>query len=289
MLFDVLSKMPTARPDILYKYLSPSTAKIVLDTNSFRWGSPNTFNDIFDVLREFAPGISGEEFFLESFARKFNQQILGLGARSEIDSQLLKKACSAVLREEERTLIAELVNGQRYHWEQWIQDLRIFCMTERKDLATMWAHYAADHKGIVLGLDFRQEAHEMAWQIAKRVNYTDEPCSSAHLDGLVEDYLTRRIPDRFVDVCLRKKEEWLNEREWRAVTVKREGETGLYSDWSFDPRAIRGMILGAKMDKEEKSELINLFHSRYPHASIHQAVPKPPGTFEFECVLREQE
>jgi len=274
--------MSAHRPDILYKYLSPSTAKIVLDTNSFRWGSPKTFNDIFDVLREFAPGISAEEFFSESFARKINQDILGGG--SEIDSEWLKKACSALLREEERKIISELVDGQKSHWEQWIQDLRIFCMTERNDLATMWAHYAADHKGIVLGLDFRLEAHEMAWQIAKKVDYTDEPCTSATLDGLVEDYRTRRIPDRFVEVCLRKKTEWQSEKEWRAVAVKSEEETGLYSDWVFNPKAIRGMILGVKMDKEEKNELINLFRTRYPHASIHQAVAKPPGTIEFESV-----
>jgi hypothetical protein len=272
--------MSTKRPHILYKYLTSSTAKIVLGTNSFRWGSPKIFNDIFDVLREFAPGFSAEEFLAEAFNRKINQDILGAG--KQIDSERLKKLCSKLLSEGERKFISNQMDKQKYLWEQWVQDLRIFCMTERKDLATMWAHYAADHSGIVLGLDFRPEAHEMAWQIAEKVTYTDEPCSFATLDGLVELYRTRRNHDLVVDVCLRKKAEWLNEHEWRAVTVKRPEENGLYSDWNFDPKAVSEMILGAKMAQEEKNEFINLFRIRYPHASIQQAVPKPSGTIEFK-------
>jgi hypothetical protein len=41
--------MTVATERKFYKYMSAPTAQRVLDTNSFRWALPKTFNDPFDV------------------------------------------------------------------------------------------------------------------------------------------------------------------------------------------------------------------------------------------------
>jgi hypothetical protein len=38
-------------PDILYKYMTADTAKIVLETKKLRWQSPDQFNDIHELQR----------------------------------------------------------------------------------------------------------------------------------------------------------------------------------------------------------------------------------------------
>ena len=202
----------------------------------------------------------------------------------ELDPEILRRAAKAVLREHEADSITNGLETERAHWEQWVDDLRVLCMSERNDLATMWAHYAIDHKGVVLALDFRDDAHEMAWQIAKKVNYTDEQCSSASLDGLVEDYANYRVPNHFDETCLLKKLEWKNEREWRAVTIKRPEESGLFSDWSYDPSTVLALYLGINMEKDDKEEIVKLFRDGYPHSVIYQACASPPDKIVFETV-----
>jgi len=92
--------------------------------------------------------------------------------------------------------------------------------------------------------------------------------------------------DLFTEYMHVKTIDWSLEREWRLVTLKREGDSGLYSDWGVHPRELSGVYLGPKCLEQDQSEILSLLshgleHARVYRASILGATPK--FTFEPVC------
>lgn len=124
----------------------------------------------------------------------------------------------------------------RTQWEKTVTELRVICLTKHYDVSVMWAHYADEHRGIVIGLECADSSHGMAWLMAKKVTYTNEPPPFSSLEGLAYFYLNDRTADMFEENCFVKAKDWVHEREWRALTHKREYEEGLFSDWGYAAR-----------------------------------------------------
>src|SRR5262245_43309165 len=55
--------------ETFFKYMSASTAKLVLSNRTLRWSSPLLFNDPFDVPRELSFGLTAKDVW-DALARK---------------------------------------------------------------------------------------------------------------------------------------------------------------------------------------------------------------------------
>ncbi len=96
-----------------------------------------------------------------------------------------------------------------------------FCLTEKFDNLLMWAHYADQYKGMVIGFD----PHKLGGEFAcfAPVNYRDAFPSIEDVNEAADSYLGRphAVPDSLDAFMLEnvfvKGHDWRDEKEWRAV------------------------------------------------------------------------
>ncbi|HTE41239.1 MAG TPA: DUF2971 domain-containing protein [Steroidobacteraceae bacterium] len=273
----------THQRENFFKYSSAATALAVLQKRSLRWSSPQLFNDPFDVPAELAPGIAQAEF-IDACAQSLSNLIdnppndtsyLAPNVRLLID--LLKENSTPELK---KTLVEALkdtsefhgrtndgMEAFREHWRSMVPEMRILCMTECPDHASMWCHYADDYKGVVIELRCVDEL-DSAWLGARPVRYQLEKpevyTAKGWADILVMD--TQQAVERLLHVATHtKSNDWSSEREWRIASYKRPGESGLFSDYGFNPTEIGRVYLGPKIDRAARESLLRAIHA-YPNA-----------------------
>ena len=96
---------------------------------------------------------------------------------------------------------------------------RVFCVTEEHDNLLMWAHYAKDHKGVVIKFECLREL-DTALCIARKVDYVETPPVIATLDEYIP-YITGQDKNKINHDLLiyklfqSKSTQWKYEKEWR--------------------------------------------------------------------------
>ena len=121
-----------------------------------------------------------------------------------------------------------------------------FCaLSEEYDNILLWSHYAAGHKGFVVGFEFPElnESHNL--RKVKYLNRLGEFDSIQWAQVLQGDknYLTYSIDDISV-----KSKDWAYENEWR-IWMNSPGYH------YFQPEQIKSVYLGINCDDETKSVL----------------------------------
>jgi hypothetical protein len=69
-----------------------------------------------------------------------------------------------------------------------------------------------------------------------------------------------------------KQSHWAYQREWRVLTYKRHGESGLFSDFPFDPRELRAVFVGPRMPSEEAQVVRQLLPEGLEHVRVLRAI-----------------
>jgi len=82
---------------------------------------------------------------------------------------------------------------------------------------------------------------------------------------------------------LRKSPEWSNEKEWRVVSSRREGEVRDYSDYPFHPAELSTIFLGPRMPTQDSEALIGAAQA-FPHARIVKVEIGGGQGFQFKSV-----
>jgi hypothetical protein len=151
-----MASAQVVRPSVFYKYLTPARVDVLRDLK-IRFTQVSALNDPFESL----PGvvIRDRDWYLEKFRDRVENEIVQLGMRSQVKKKQYrcarKKAfehfftCSTDL--EWLTSVSEEVR----HMSDTVQGCLSLSATSTNVL--MWAHYAQNHEGFVLG--FRAE-HE---------------------------------------------------------------------------------------------------------------------------------
>ena len=268
------------RPQKLYKYMTAQTGRIVLNSLSLRWSSPELFNDPFDVPRELAQGVPPQDIQIgvfKSFAEliKSSKPIpVHLDPRivSFIESERKKgngieidKICNELTSYvPESSTMYPAFDELRNMWRELIPNLRILCLTERIDNTVMWAHYAENSKGIALGFTANKEV-DSALLEAKKVNYISEGKVPLFLSNEGWGNLIVNMSDPieaiskvFEEYCYTKTKNWEYEREWRISTPKKPLDQGQYSDWHFAIEELDSIYIGHKADDKLLSHIIDL-------------------------------
>ena len=82
-----------------------------------------------------------------------------------------------------------------------------------------------------------------------------------------------------------KSPDWSYENEWRLASYKRPDDTGLFTDYKFDPRELSCIYLGPLISPTDKTFLIEAA-AKYPHIQIHEAVIGMNRTFLFNEISK---
>ncbi len=274
------------RPRVFYKYVSSSTAILILSRTALRWSSPLLFNDPFDVPRELAPPNGRQELatallsrlveLIESPPDSLDELHPGVVAlvsklnaagQSDLKAQVLKSIDSVALSED---VGQSALDGLRSEWKAMLPKLRILCLTQSPKHVAMWHHYADKYTGAVLAFECIP-ALDSAWLAAKPVDYPfTRPELFTH-EGWVR-LLTERSSvavGRLLDLALyTKSTDWSYEAEWRVASQMRPTDAGLFSDYKFHPNELIGVYMGPLITLRDADVIRNLVRG-YPSARLY--------------------
>jgi hypothetical protein len=130
----------------------------------------------------------------------------------------------------------------------------------------MWLHFADQYIGAVLEFNCSDEL-DSAWLAAQPVTYPAARPDVFEADGWAK--LIMMPNEMEVKTILRvstytKSPDWSYEKEWRVTSFKRPNDTGLFTDYKFDPRELSSIYLGPLMTSADKNALVELA-AAYPH------------------------
>lgn len=275
--------------NFFYKHTSAATAKIILVSRKLRWSNPSLFNDPFDVPRDICEGVD-EDQLRDALVDRLNELAINPylphpehhSPRIRMLLQLLSKADDALKQQliegndESRhgpKVTSDALEELRKQWLLMHDEQRILCFTERWDSASMWDRYSDGHSGALLEFACVDRL-DSAWLVAKPVNYTDEPLRLNTTEGFAEMmfydpvFAASKIMEEYTNT---KTTDWAYEKEWRIASWKRPHETGDYSDYEFHTEELQGIIFGALMTEDDRTDLILLVKGQYPHVKLWQA------------------
>lgn len=130
----------------------------------------------------------------------------------------------------------------RFQHQKFRIKLGIVCLTETADDPLMWAHYAGNHTGFVIGFDsgasfFTDDGRQLG-----PVHYTE-----------LERVNVPRMSLDDLSLCFYKAPDWQTEREWRCVRKFESSESRLVF---LGPEPIRQIIVGYKADAALIGQLV---------------------------------
>ena len=275
------------RPETHFKYVTAETAKIILASHKLRCSSPLLFDDIFDVKRDFDFG-----FDINEIKEPLANEVVNLLSAGNIPDlsynplfewliKTLRRKESANTREIILKKIPQLIDEGiqlamnnsyeelKKRWSDLIPKFRILCLCPTHDNLLMWSHYSDSHKGAVL--EFQCIDSLSQWQISQPVAYQDSPPILATKEEWIK-HATGQVllgidkPEIFYNpYVVTKKTAWMYQEEWRVVDFCRDGETGLFSDYGFDPRELRSVYLGCNMSEKDAIDITSLLKFDLAH------------------------
>lgn len=274
-------------PEILYKYTTASTTKIVLESGRLRWQSPCQFNDAGELQRMpiLSPNFEdSKQIYVKrlvdiaysetdinlSLYSQWTQHIIGLLQKIKKQGvspyEALKKIESVVPQgtdslESIFRKSTELNNDG---------SLRCFCLTESEFNNLMWAHYGDSYKGCMLGFQHIDEL-STPFAAADKVRYTDDtPVIGSAVDFYLYGPNSKQNRETRLAIYYTKAKDWEYEKEWRVIFKVNPIKGALYTDFEFYPKELASITFGLKISQEIRSEILDLVYSQYAHCKLYQ-------------------
>jgi len=158
----------------------------------------------------------------------------------------------------------------------------ILCLSETPLNLQMWAHYADEGKGYVIGFDSTNQyfgmnnVNDTILNKVMKVRYSkDKP------KVIISDYADDRVPseDRLLqfayDFIFTKAMNWSYEEEWRMLKNLKEAEITLDSGkvflMKYPKTSVSSIIVGYKTPEERINEIVRIANEHYPHAQCFKA------------------
>jgi len=291
----------------LYKFLSVEGAKLTLGNNTFRHAKPSDFNDIEDLtVQSIFPDET--EVALKKLEDGFTDVILAhLNDPPTCASPMREKL--AMIQQAYRTnpdaaeiIKAELAKeGRRPMFDvehmraratehlkeinEFMQGMRVLCVTTDKNSQRMWDEYAQHHKGIALRIE-ANVTKDSKFQRFQPVVYREKrpPLHDDTLEfiagGLFGDH-EARIRAIMEKIIYSKTLKWQHECEYRLAIPLAQGEKP-YDTLKYHPEEITELYLGADMDKADKEDIVAKAKALNPAIKIFQAKRGANAAISFE-------
>ncbi|MEN5084020.1 DUF2971 domain-containing protein [Bosea sp. TWI1241] len=290
----------SAPPTIVYKYVDQEGARKVLENRTLRFGRPADMNDPFDLYIDDLFNMDPKQLQ----ARSIEAVIAGIASDPDHLASLVNAApatarkSAGFLKEqssEQRAallcaispdMLAKEYPGLAGFWESiarqqkaiaaQYQNTGIFCATRNHNNLLMWAHYAQQHRGVVLG--FRTDIEEdSCLMMLEPVRYTDtrpnfyQPIYD--LSALDPSFSLNDVADIRRTLALSKSTHWMYEEELRVVLPNGVAADQPARFSKFFPKELCEMYLGCRMDSCFRAEIMEAAKSINSDIAIFDARP----------------
>jgi hypothetical protein len=185
--------------------------------------NPSRFNDPFDSRLRFVPD------FTEEDAKKY------------LDWDSKQTRLKREIREIQNPMYLAIEQKGQEIFPRWTA----FSVSEVNDSLLMWAHYAAQHKGICLELEY-DDAKKPANALYRKIKYT------THYPQNIRISLEQGLDSVSLETLLLTKSiDWHYEREWRFAVKDAPADTGIYGEPKFhglidSPFEVTGIRYGVR-------------------------------------------
>jgi Protein of unknown function (DUF2971) len=259
----------------------------LLQTSKVRFTQPIEFNDPFE-MQPFLECVADQATIEKQFHQHFDATVrrelttalerLTPEQRARVDSVAIENAVRQQTPEALNMLkqfagvVTPVIGAQIYKTVN--ESLGVFCLTEHPANLLMWAHYADNHRGAVIGFDAshpffnRRRGPDDDFRHFRRVVYRQErPVVSLSNSDAADFFYFKSL-------------EWQYEDEWRLIVPladcsERIESTNGYPICLFQVPAecMRLIILGCRMPEEWKYKLVEIARSEqsYRHICFQQA------------------
>jgi len=268
---------------LLYKYVTPERIDII-ENLMIRYTQPEALNDPLEgkvVFDQFASEAEMEKTFQENFVNELKNQYELLP--QDIKKHITLKGFVKYVDKEK----PDAYNEFKSLLEAVTPDIKtsmkcafdgrvgVLSLTETPNNMSMWAHYAMNHRGFVLGFDaehpyFHQKRSESdEFYYLRRVKYYEQK------DRILKKMLELSMDDIF----LAKNIEWSYESEWRILApvqyadCKNDSVSPVVYLFKFPPEALRQIIIGENMDIRNREKILHIIRSKSEmhHIELKQA------------------
>lgn len=269
----------------LYKYLSPKRTNVLIN-KSLAFSKPTSFNDPFDCSPHFQESdelnpLGARTYFLRMesegvWPSGFDEEILDHVRRSKAADPSytfhgVVQMGPEILEENH----GDLVGGFRSYLAPRMQDsVIVLSLTEDVNNLLMWAHYAADHTGFVLGFCSKHPFFSSAGTNPSNPGFLNKVVYSDNRPSGIVGALSAE------SAYLTKGREWSYEKEWRvlqecgnATNVTAEG----IHLFAFPPDAVTEVVIGARATPQIKDHIKAILSDKatWPNTTLLQASVDP--------------
>ncbi len=274
-------------PDILYKYTTAETVKIVLETGRLRWQSPCQFNDVSELQRmpELSPNfVEARPIYSKILIDlAYSDAIEDLSVYSPWTQKFIAFLRQLKIQGTSSDSALSLIDSYTPQSEQYMEDifrqstelnndgsLRCFCLTENDMSTLMWAHYGDSYKGCMLGFQHIDEL-STPFASAEKVQYSDEtPIIGSAVDFYLYGPNKKQNKDTRLAIYYTKSEDWEYEKEWRVIYKPKVIDDKPYTDFKFYPLELASITFGLKLDRKNKHQILSLITSNYSHCELYE-------------------
>lgn len=252
------------------------TARLILESGNFRYSSPASFNDPFDIQTELY-----FNFDIADLPRLVADEIDALvrGRRvASLDNTSSWCKSITMLQEQHQkgnyksehldilvkplihhlsNVIEDTIKKYNEHWRKLLKTIRVFCVSEHNQGILMWSHYAKYHTGVCLKLKVMPEKDNPLCA-AKKVDYLPDPPSFFSAEEWIDSIVLNNevaFTDLFHRYPLSKSDIWNYEKEWR-VWVPLEEDGNSYLDIPITEGEIDSIYFGINADPKLVKDLI---------------------------------
>lgn len=271
-----------------FKYMSESTAKIVLRNRTLRWSTAAILNDPFEMQFDVSFSTVDRSRVVTASLEKIyelyssDQSVPAknpIGRLLEVLRNNVKDLSKDYIFDEFRPAIEQGLDRMTIHAPRTYAEMapivsstKILSLTVRPDIPLMWSHYANGHRGVVMR--FRSiPALDSPYGAAKPVQYCNDVPKL-----LTEEYLINLFcgtfsldgPDMLDRIVYTKSVEWEYEQEWRINSGSGRNDGASFEDLPFSANELDGVIFGLNISDADRDEIRELL-SGYPNVTLMQA------------------
>jgi hypothetical protein len=275
--------------DFFFKYAPADTAISILSNASLRWSSSVLFNDPFDChfginygfdFNQLSDAMFKEckEFIFSDHEPRgdtsnviFNNLTIMRRARKKLRDRDLIHICNSLndidkFKHQLKLFNNSLLKSRTQH--------RILCLSEEHDNLLMWSHYAKNHSGCVIKLEYKEHLDNPIGA-ALQIKYSDKFPSIYNNVGEYVKVLTGQIQRNdnniLTEILTTKSTHWAYEKEWRCILPFYSTSKELFDDYPIDKEEIGSVYFGCNILPEKKETIKGIIEDKYPHAQIYEA------------------
>jgi Protein of unknown function (DUF2971) len=276
---------------MLYKYVSSSTLLRILETRKVYCGRISTFNDPFEgqVFQKDEDLFSSDKF-IDELCRQV-VEMDAFGEQATLDNSkpfnpitafvalyqhkafgdMSQSRFLGIFREYlgSRVLLSEPSDWACRVHGRLADYIHAFCLTTNRESLLMWAHYAENHKGAILGFEVAEVKSFLSE--ARPVIYSEGFPKSQKLEEIARLNLGRSLDMHkwMAATFLTKSVEWSYEAEWR-VLVRYDLLDNTHLVW-FPPQALREIVLGCRHSQDTYEQVVRIATADMQHLQVYVA------------------